>query len=101
MVPDLVAKGSLSWKRDQSLYRVVANHRGQMVQSGDDANTYFRIPARLTLDAGYSYAWSTQRREISLWVRNITNKQYFDFASFESVAPADGRSVELRVKQDF
>jgi outer membrane receptor protein involved in Fe transport len=53
------------------------------------------------LDAGYSYAWSTQRREISLWVRNITNKQYFDFASFESVAPADGRSVELRVKQDF
>jgi iron complex outermembrane recepter protein len=101
MVPTLVAKGSLSWKRDQSLYRVVANHRGQMVQSGDDANTYFRIPARLTLDAGYSYAWSTQRREISLWVRNITNKQYFDFASFESVAPADGRSVELRVKQDF
>ena len=101
MVPDLVAKGSLSWKRDQSLYRVVANRRGQMVQSGDDANTYFRIPARLTLDAGYSYAWSTQRREISLWVRNLTDKQYFDFASFGSVAPADGRSVELRVKQDF
>lgn len=101
MVPDLVAKGSLSWKRDQSLYRVVANHRGQMVQSDDNANSDFRIPARLTLDAGYSYAWPSQRRELSLWVRNLTDRQYFDFASFGSVAPADGRSVELRVKQDF
>ncbi|MBM3377829.1 MAG: TonB-dependent receptor, partial [Betaproteobacteria bacterium] len=101
MVPKLVVKGSASLKRDGSVYRLLANHRGNMVQSDDFGNTGFRIPSRLTLDAGYTHTWPSTKLQLAFWVRNLTDKQYFDFASFGSVAPADGRAIELRIKQDF
>jgi len=101
MVPKIVVKGAASWKQDRGAYRLLANHRGNMVQSDDFGNTGFRIPSRLTLDAGYTHTWPSKKLELAFWVRNLTDKQYFDFASFGSVAPADGRSIELRIKQDF
>jgi len=101
MVPKLVVRGSASWKQDRGAYRVLANHRGNMVQSDDFGNTGFQIPSRVTLDAGYTHTWPSTKLELAFWVRNLTDRQYFDFASFQSVAPADGRSIELRIKQDF
>ena len=101
MVPNLVVRGSASWKQDRGAYRFLANHRGNMVQSDDFGNTGFRIPSRVTIDAGYTHTWPSTKLELAFWVRNLTDRQYFDFASFQSVAPADGRSIELRIKQDF
>lgn len=105
MVPGMVAKAALSFSRGQNLYRLMANYRSDMIQSGDNANTKFRIPARLTMDAGYTFSWQSQRRELSLWVRNLTDRQYFDFAAWDGyssgVSPADGRSIDLRFKQSF
>jgi iron complex outermembrane receptor protein len=105
LVPNFVAKGTLSLKQARSRYRLVANHRSEMIQSGDNANGKFRIPRRLTMDAGYTYTWASEQRELSVWIRNFTDKQYFDFAAWDGfssgVAPADGRSYELRLQQRF
>jgi len=101
MVPDFVAKTSFSWARDGNYLKLIANHRGHMAQSGDDGNTGFRIPSRLTLDLGYSRSWRSEGRELSIWLRNLTDSQYFDFSAYGFVSPADGRSIDLRFKQSF
>ncbi|MEY4084073.1 MAG: hypothetical protein RL483_1442, partial [Pseudomonadota bacterium] len=99
MVPNLVARASLSYSYGSGRFQIQANHRGKMVQSDDSANSYSRIPERLTLDIGYGYA--TGGQELTAWIRNLADHQYFDFASGGGVAPADGRSIELRFKQSF
>jgi outer membrane receptor protein involved in Fe transport len=105
MVPNLVARGALYFEQGYGRFSLLGNYRGDMIQKDDAANSKFRIPARLTVDVGYLRRLGSDRRELSLWIRNLTDKQYFDFAAWNGfssgVAPADGRSVELRVKQDF
>ena len=105
MVPKLVARGALHLKQGDGRFSLLGNYRGDMIQSSDTTNSKFKIPSRLTLDLGYLRMLDSDRRELSLWVRNLTDKQYFDFAAWNGfssgVAPADGRSIELRIKQDF
>jgi iron complex outermembrane receptor protein len=101
MVPNFVAKTSFSWARDGHHLRLIANHRGHMAQSGDDSNTGFRIPSRLTLDLGYSRSWRNESTELAIWLRNLADSQYFDFSAYGFVSPADGRSIDLRFKQSF
>ena len=105
MVPSFVARGTLHIEQGDGRFSLLGNYRGDMIQSSDTANAKFRIPARLTVDVAYLRRLDSDRREVSLWVRNLTDKQYFDFAAWDGfssgVAPADGRSIELRIKQDF
>jgi iron complex outermembrane receptor protein len=105
MVPNLVARGALHLKQVDGRFSLIGNYRGDMIQSSDTANVKFRIPARLTVDVGYLRRLDSDRRELSLWIRNLADRQYFDFAAWDGfgsgVAPADGRSIELRIKQDF
>ena len=99
MVPSLVARAGLSYGYGPGRFQLQAHHRGKMVQSDDSANSFSRIPERVTFDIGYGYA--TGGQELTVWIRNLADHQYFDFASYGSVAPADGRSIELRFKQTF
>ncbi len=99
MVPNLVARAGLSYGYGPGRFQLQAHHRGKMIQSDDSANSYSRIPERVTFDIGYGYA--TGGQELTVWIRNLADHQYFDFASYGSVAPADGRSMELRFKQTF
>jgi len=70
-----------------------------MIQYDDPANSYSPIPQRVTFDVGYSH--DAKGQELAVWIRNLANHQYFDYASYGSVAPADGRSIEVRFKQTF
>jgi iron complex outermembrane receptor protein len=99
MVPNLVARASLSYQSTAGRFQLLANHRGKMVRSEDNANSTSKIPERVLFDAGYSL--SSNRQELSVWIRNLADHQYFDFAQTWGVAPADGRSFEVRFKQAF
>jgi iron complex outermembrane receptor protein len=99
MVPNLVVRASLAYQSTAGRFQLLANHRGKMVRSEDNANSASKIPERVLFDAGYSLA--SKGQELSVWIRNLADHQYFDFAQTWGVAPADGRSVEVRFKQTF
>lgn len=99
MVPSLVARAALTYQSTAGQFQMLANHRGKMFKNSDNANSSSKIPERIVVDAGYAIANKTQ--ELSLWIRNLADHQYFDFAETWGVAPADGRSMELRFKQTF
>ncbi len=99
MVPNLVARAALTYQSTAGQFQMLANHRGKMFKNSDNANSSSKIPERVVVDAGYAIASKTQ--ELSFWIRNLADHQYFDFAETWGVAPADGRSMELRFKQTF
>jgi iron complex outermembrane recepter protein len=99
MVPNLVARASVSYQSSAGRFQILANHRGKMIKNDDNANSASKIPERVVFDAGYTIAGKSQ--ELSVWIRNLADNQYFDFAQTWGVAPADGRSVEVRFKQNF
>jgi len=101
MVPNFIARGGFHWTRGGGRFSLTANHRGEMVQLDDNLNNSWRIPARVIFDSGYTHSWRSERRDLSVWLRNITDRKHFDFARWDSVAPADGRAIELRLTQQF
>jgi iron complex outermembrane receptor protein len=99
MVPNLVVRASLGYQSTAGRFQLLANHRGKMVKNSDNDNSSSKIPERVLFDAGYSIA--SKGQELSVWIRNLADHQYFDFAQTWGVAPADGRSIEVRFKQTF
>ena len=83
----------------------VAHMRGDMIAAADPQNAQARIPGRTLVDVGLrSRQWSGF--SMAAWVRNLTNKSYFDYAAWDGwatlgVYPADGRSFELTAKYQF
>jgi outer membrane receptor protein involved in Fe transport len=80
-----------------SLY---AHYRASMVQSTDNSNSHPRIPSRTVYDFGWGRELNSSLR-LQVWVRNLTDKRYYDFAQDGSVAPADGRSMEASLRVRF
>lgn len=77
----------------------LGHFRSDLVAAGDASNTSEKIPSRAVFDVGVrslgktGFAWS-------LWVRNLFDRSYYDFAAPDylgnpSVYPADGRAVEV------
>jgi outer membrane cobalamin receptor len=105
LVPRLSIKSGTALRASGGIYRLMVSHRGDMVQSGDYSNEKFRIPTRTTFDLGYEYTREETRSSLAVWVRNLTDRSYFDFAAWDGfssgVAPADGRTLEIRLRQSF
>jgi iron complex outermembrane receptor protein len=78
----------------------LAHRRSDMIQSADESNSLKPIPSRTVFDLGLSAPLSGEW-EASLWVRNLEDHRYYDFASRNGVYPADGRSVQLVVNGRF
>lgn len=74
-----------------------SNYRGDLVQASDQAGSNPRIPARHLIDLGVR-AQISKSVSMSAWVRNLTNKNYYDYASANGIYPADARSLYLNFK---
>ena len=78
----------------------IARYRGNMVQASDPSRFYSPIPARTVVDVGLSRSFS-KNWTLSAWLRNAFDKNYYDYAMYDGVYPADGRSIVVNVKAAF
>ena len=76
------------------------NRRSGMVQASDQSASNPEIPARTFVDLGVRRQFS-QSMSGSLWVRNLFNKSYYDYATYNGIYPADGRGVFANLKVTF
>jgi iron complex outermembrane receptor protein len=85
---------------------LLVNHRSAMFAQNDDPNSQAKIPPRTLIDLGWRRAFNSNF-DIQMWVRNLMNKQYYDFAAYEifdssyGVAPGDGRSIDFSLRYKF
>jgi len=100
MTPSRVFKVGLLQKGSFGRVSFQAHYRAPMVQSTDDSHSYPKIPGRTVYDLGWFDDMHAGIR-VSVWVRNLTDKKYYDFAQYGSVAPADGRSIEASLQYRF
>lgn len=100
----LTARHVLRWSAEKSYQNYVlmlaGHYRGAMVQSADAAQFYPLIPSRHVMDLGVRSRYS-KAVSWSLWVRNLTDKSYYDFAQYNGLYPANGRSIHMAVKMQF
>jgi hypothetical protein len=100
LTPKKIARVSIE-KNWSDLTMIVSAHiRDDMVQAADQANRRLRIPSRGVIDLGL-VARPIQGLSISVWARNLGDRSYYDYASFNGIYPADGRSFELSAKYQF
>jgi outer membrane receptor protein involved in Fe transport len=55
------------------------------------------IPSRNLIDLGAKKQLS-KTISMSAWIRNLTNKNYYDYASGNGIYPADPRGFYLNIK---
>lgn len=97
----LTAKQMVRWsaeyRQQDNTWMAKASYRGHLVQASDPAATNALIPARTVVDLGVNRVlnntWSA-----STWVRNAFNKNYYDYATFNGLYPADKRSLHIHLK---
>jgi iron complex outermembrane recepter protein len=99
LVPDHAVRAAITHSSNIGRLQLLVNHRSRMFKGDDSPNASAPIPARMVIDLGYTRA--SDGRTVSVWIRNATNRKYFDFAETWGVAPADGRSLDLRLQQSF
>lgn len=100
LTPRQVIRIGLDKELNSVTLHTLAHHRSNMIQSADESNSLKPVPSRTVLDFGLSGTLSGQW-DASLWVRNLADRKYYDFASFNGIYPADGRSVQLVVNGSF
>jgi iron complex outermembrane receptor protein len=100
LTPRQVIRISFDKKLNKLSLHLLMHHRSNMVQSADESNSLKRIPSRTVFDSGLSASLSG-KWDTSLWIRNLADRRYYDFASFNGIYPADGRSVQLVVNGRF
>jgi outer membrane receptor protein involved in Fe transport len=71
-----------------------------MIQSSDQTAFYPLMPSRNVVDLGMSKSLS-QKMSFSVWVRNVFDKSYYDFAQYNGLYPADGRGLFINMKATF
>ncbi|MEN9889304.1 MAG: TonB-dependent receptor [Pseudomonadota bacterium] len=74
-----------------------ANYRGNLVQASDQAGIKPMIPGRNVIDLGLRTQVS-KTMSVSAWIRNLTNKTYYDYASGNGIYPADARGIYVNLK---
>lgn len=92
-----VARLTAEQKMDGYKLIVTSRYRGNMVQASDPGATYPLMPSRNVVDAGMSTSLSP-RWALSIWVRNVFDKSYYDFAKYNGLYPADGRAMFVNLK---
>jgi iron complex outermembrane receptor protein len=100
LTPQQVVRLSYEKKVHHYTWMSSANYRNNMVQASDQGELNPKIPSRTIFDLGVRRQFS-QDVSASLWVRNVMNKSYYDYATYNGVYPADGRSVFANVKVSF
>ena len=108
LVPSYVYRLGLEMPLLSGLLALHANYRGEMYQSDYYSNTSdpgYRIPSRTLVDIGYIKEQS-KNFKWNIWLRNLTDKQYYDFGQYGSesyggVYPGDGRAVEASLMYSF
>jgi iron complex outermembrane recepter protein len=110
MTPTRSVKASLSQTIFGGQGFLVANYRNAMYALDDNFNSGLKIPPRTLVDLGWNRTFNSNL-EVQIWVRNLLDKQYFDFASYldsfsisngyDGVAPGDGRSAEFTLRYRF
>lgn len=80
-------------------YSVMASshYRGNMVQASDQNGSNPLIPARNLIDVGLRTQWN-KNISMSAWIRNLTNKTYYDYANSNGFYPADARAFYVNLK---
>ncbi len=84
--------------RFQDLTVMASSHyRGNMIQASDQSFSNPLIPSRNLIDLGAKTQLS-KTISMSAWIRNLTNKNYYDYASGNGIYPADVRGFYLNIK---
>ncbi|PUE10417.1 TonB-dependent receptor [Limnohabitans sp. T6-20] len=85
-------------KRFQDFSVMASSHyRSNMVQASDQSNSNPFVPSRNLIDLGTKMQVS-KTITVSAWIRNLTNKNYYDYASSNGFYPADVRGFYLNLK---
>ena len=85
-------------KRFQDFSVMASSHyRGNMIQASDQSFSNPFIPSRNLIDLGAKTQLS-KTISISAWIRNLTNKNYYDYASRNGIYPADVRGFYFNIK---
>jgi iron complex outermembrane receptor protein len=100
MTPKQALKTTISHRIMGGNAYLIGHYRDQMYAFGDNSNSGQQIPSRTLVDIGWS-SFFVSALEIQIWIRNLFDKQYYDFAAYGSVAPGDGRSFELSARYRF
>jgi iron complex outermembrane receptor protein len=100
LTPKKVARVSLEKAWSGLMVIASAHVRDSMAQAADQANQNSRIPSRGVVDLGLVGS-PIKGLTLSVWARNLRDKVYYDYASFNGIYPADGRSFELSGKLEF
>jgi len=74
-----------------------SHYRGNMIQASDQSFSNPLIPSRNLIDLGAKTQLS-KTISMSAWIRNLTNKNYYDYASGNGIYPADVRGFYLNIK---
>ncbi len=77
-----------------------AHHRSNMVQASDQSGSYEMIPSRTVVDLGVSKPLSPTVSG-AIWLRNLFDKSYYDYAAYNGFYPADGRGIFASLKASF
>lgn len=89
----------LTAEQKMGAYKLTATsrYRTNMVQASDPSVSNPLIPSRNVVDLGLSTslrsAWA-----LSVWVRNVFDKSYYDYARYGGLYPADGRALFIHLK---
>lgn len=100
LTPKQVVRLSYEQKIQDYTLAFSANRRSGMMQASDQSAFNPEIPARTFVDFGARTQFS-QSMSGSLWVRNLLNKSYYDYATYNGIYPADGRGVFVNLKVTF
>ncbi len=76
------------------------NRRSGMMQASDQSASNPEIPSRTVVDLGVRTQLS-QTMSASFWVRNLFNKSYYDYATYNGIYPADARGMFANLKIAF
>jgi iron complex outermembrane receptor protein len=100
LTPKQVVRLSYEQKFQDYTMMSSVNRRSGMIQASDQSASNPEIPARTFVDLGVRRQFS-QSMSGSLWVRNLFNKSYYDYATYNGIYPADGRGVFANLKVTF
>jgi iron complex outermembrane recepter protein len=100
LTPKQVVRLSYEQKIQNYTLMSSANRRSGMMQASDQSASNPEIPSRTVVDLGVRTQFS-QSMSGSFWVRNLFNKSYYDYATYNGIYPADGRGVFTNLKVTF
>lgn len=100
LTPRQVVRLSYEQKIQDYLMMFSVNRRSGMMQASDQSASSPEIPSRTVADLGFRTQF-LQNMSGSLWVRNLFNKSYYDYATYNGIYPTDGRGVFANLKVAF